>query len=79
MVVFGGRHADVPLTSGMGTALGRMVGTYALACVVDVSDLGSAAARRAFMTAFMEALYTSNTEPLHLVLDEADLWAPQRI
>ena len=30
------------------------------------------------MTAFTEALYVANTEPLHLVLDEADLWAPQR-
>ncbi len=30
------------------------------------------------MTAFAEALYEANTEPLHLVLDEADLWAPQR-
>ena len=79
VVVFGGRHADVPLTSTMGAALGRLVGTEALTCVVDVSDLGSAAARRGFMTAFTEALYDSNTEPLHLVLDEADLWAPQRV
>jgi hypothetical protein len=63
----------------MGAALGRLVGTRALACVVDVSDLGGAAARRRFMTAFTGALYTSNTEPLHLVLDEADLWAPQRV
>ena len=79
VVVFGGRHADVPLTPSMGAALGRLVGTQALACVVDVSDLGSGAARRGFMTAFTEALYDSNTEPLHLVLDEADLWAPQRV
>jgi hypothetical protein len=78
-VVFGGRHADIPLTPGMGAALGRLVGTQPLACVVDVSDLGSAPARRSFMTAFTEALYDSNTEPLHLVLDEADLWAPQRV
>jgi len=47
--------------------------------VVDVSDLGSAIARRGFMTAFTAALYEANTEPLHLVLDEADLWAPQRV
>ena len=33
---------------------------------------------RRFMTAFAEALYEANEEPLHLVLDEADLWAPQR-
>ena len=49
-----------------------------MACVVDVSDFGSAAGRRAFVTEFTEALYAANTEPLHLVLDEADLWAPQR-
>jgi len=78
VVVFGGTHADVPLDPSMGAALGRLVGAQPIACVVDVSDFGSAAARRAFMTAFTEALYAANTEPLHLVLDEADLWAPQR-
>jgi len=78
VVVFGGRHADVALDEGMGAALGHLVGTHPLACVVDVSELGSSAACRAFMTAFAEALYEANTEPLHLVLDEADLWAPQR-
>ena len=30
------------------------------------------------MAAFAKALYEANEEPLHLVLDEADLWAPQR-
>ena len=78
VAVFGGAHADVTLDPGMGAALGRLVGAQPMACVVDVSDFGSAAARRSFMTAFTEALYAANTEPLHLVLDEADLWAPQR-
>jgi len=68
VVVFGGRHADVALDEGMGAALGRLVGTHPLACVVDVSELGSSAARRMFMTAFAEALYEANTEALHLVL-----------
>ena len=78
VVVFGGRHADVPLDEGMGTALGRLVGTQPLACVVDLSEMSGSAARRRFATAFAEALFESNEEPLHLVLDEADLWAPQR-
>jgi hypothetical protein len=79
VIVFGGRHADVPLDEGMGAALGRGVGTHeSLACVVDVSELGSSAARRRFMSAFAESLYEANTEPLHLVVDESDLWAPQR-
>ncbi len=78
VAVFGGAHGDVPLDPSLGTALGRLIGTQPMACVVDVSDFGSAAARRAFMTELTAALYDANTEPLHLVLDEADLWAPQR-
>jgi uncharacterized protein len=78
VVVFGGRHADVPITAEMGVALGRLIASPALACVVDLSELGSSTARRRFMAAFAEALYEANEEPLHLVLDEADLWAPQR-
>jgi len=77
-VVFGGRQADVPIDEGMGAALGRLIAREPLACVVDVSELGSAAALRRFMTAFAEAVYEGNREPLHLVFDEADLWAPQR-
>jgi uncharacterized protein len=78
VVVFGGKHADVPINAEMGAALGRLIANEALACVIDLSDLGSNAARRRFMAAFSEALYEANEEPLHLVLDEADLWAPQR-
>ena len=78
VVVFGGRHADIPLDEGMGASLGQLVGTRPLACVVDLSEFSTSAARRLFMTAFAEALHAVNTEPLHLVLDEADLWAPQR-
>ena len=78
VVVFGGAHADVPLNPSTGAALGHLIGTHSMACVVDVSDLGSSVVRREFMAVFAEALYEANTEPLHLVLDEADLWAPQR-
>jgi hypothetical protein len=78
VIVFGGRHADVPIAAETGGALGRLIAGRALACVVDLSELGSSASRRRFMAAFAEALYEANEEPLHLILDEADLWAPQR-
>src|SRR3954464_1995879 len=78
VIVFGGRHADVPITAGMGAPLGQLIARQALASVVDLSELGSNAARRQFMAAFAEAIYEANEEPLHLVFDEADLWAPQR-
>jgi hypothetical protein len=77
-VVFDGRHADVLITAEMGAALGRMIAREGLVCVVDLSELGSNAARRRFRAAVSETLYEANEEPLHLVLDEADLWAPQR-
>jgi hypothetical protein len=78
VIVFGGRHADVPISAEMGAALGHIVAREALVCVVDLSELGSNAARRRFMASFSEALYEANEDPLHLILDEADLWAPQR-
>ena len=78
VIVFGGRHADVPITAESGAALGRLIAAEALVCVVDLSELGSNSTRRRFMAAFAEALYEANKEPLHLVFDEADLWAPQR-
>src|SRR5260370_38436382 len=40
VVVFGGRHADVPITAGMGAALGRMIAREGLVFVVDLSELG---------------------------------------
>ncbi len=78
MAVSSGTHSNVPLDPGMGGTLGRLTGAQPMSCAVDGSYFGSATARRAFMTAFTEAMHTANTEPLHLVLDEADLWAPQR-
>ena len=68
----------MPITAESGAALGRLIAAEALVCVVDLSEFGSNAARRRFMAGFCEALYEANEEPLHLVLDEADLWAPQR-
>src|SRR5919112_1255950 len=78
VIVFGGRHADVPIMADMGAPLGQLIARQALASVVDLSELGNNALRRQFMAAFAEAIYEANEEPLHLVFDEADLWAPQR-
>ncbi|MEJ0017479.1 MAG: hypothetical protein WDN25_13130 [Acetobacteraceae bacterium] len=78
VTIFGGLHGDIPITDQDGRALARILADSDLRCIVDVSELGSGAARRRFMSAFAEALYDANRRPLHLILDEADLWAPQR-
>jgi hypothetical protein len=76
-VVFGGDHADVPLEPTAGQLLADLIVDERLAVVIDLSGLSKSAGRR-FMTDFAERLYHRNREPLHLVIDEADAYAPQR-
>jgi uncharacterized protein len=76
-VVFGGDHADVPLEATAGELIADLVVDERVPAVLDLSGLSKTAARR-FMTDFAERLYHRNRDPLHLVLDEADAFAPQR-
>lgn len=76
-IVFGGDHADVPLEETAGHLLADLVVDERLPAVLDLSGLSKSAARR-FMTDFLERLYRRNRDPLHVVLDEADSFAPQR-
>lgn len=78
VAIFGGPHGDLPLTEHAGALIGETAATMAESCIVDLSELGTKSAERAFMTAFLETIYRkANKEPFHLVVDEADLFAPQ--
>jgi hypothetical protein len=79
VIIFGGLHADVPITEHDGAALAHIIAGAFVQCIVDVSEIGSGAARQRFMLGFMQALYETNREPLHFVLDEADMLAPQTL
>ncbi len=76
VVVFGGDHADVPITEHAGAALGELVATQNVPCIIDLSNttLGE---RHRFVERFAEALFRANKAPLHLIIDEADEFAPQ--
>lgn len=79
-VIFGGPHGDLPLTVGAASLIGETAATMSESCILDLSELGSSAAERRFMLAFLTALYRhANRDPVHLILDEADLWAPQKL
>lgn len=78
VTIFGGLHGDAAISEDDGTLLAEVIAGASGQCIVDVSELGSNAAQRRFMTAFATALYDANRASLHLVLDEADMWAPQR-
>lgn len=81
VAIFGGPHGDLPLTEHAGALLGETAAGMVESCIVDLSDIGTRSAERRFMTAFLDALYRTRKrggEPFHFVVDEADLWAPQK-
>jgi hypothetical protein len=78
VVIFGGQHADLPLTESSGETVGRAIAASSQSCVVSLADFKGEGARRRFAAAFLSALYEANREPLHLVVDEADTLAPQK-
>lgn len=82
VVIFGGTHGDLPLTENAGAILGETVATMAESCIVDLSGLPTKAAERRFMLAFLEAIYRhtdrEKVDPYHLIVDEADRFAPQK-
>ena len=68
-------HCDVPLAADAGDRLAEAIIAGDFSCIVDVS-LMTVGARTRLFTDFAEALM-ANTRPLHLVIDEAHLFAPQ--
>jgi hypothetical protein len=79
IVVFGGRHADVPLEPTGGALIADLVLEHGLTCVLDVSEFNHADVRR-FLLAFAERLYRqSDADPLHLFLEEAHEYLPQMV
>jgi hypothetical protein len=78
ITVLGGDHGDLPLEESAGKMLAELVAAEAPPLILDLSGFSLAGGRR-FMTDFAERLYEKNRNALHLVLDEADEFAPQRI
>lgn len=77
IVIAGGEHADIPLQHDAGELLADLVVDKRISIVLDLSLLRKAQQVR-FMTDFAETLYRRNRAAVHLILDEADAFAPQR-
>ena len=77
VVVFGGPHADVPISELSGEPLALVLAQHNMPAIVDLSEM-LIGQRHRFMTEFAAALYRWNKTPLHLVIDEADEFAPQQ-
>lgn len=77
VVIFGGDHADVPLEETAGELIADVIVRERFSAVLDLSLLRKGARKR-FVLDFLEKLYDANREPLVLVVDEADMFAPQK-
>lgn len=75
--IFGGPNADMPLLAAHGKVLGEAVATTDMPCVICTKGM-TEADRIRFLTDFFQTLDMKNVEPLHLVLDEAHMMAPQK-
>jgi len=77
VVIFGGDHADVPLEPGAGSQAADIVSEIDQSVILDLEHL-SKGKQIVFIGAFLERLYHINRDPLLLLMDEAQRYAPQR-
>jgi uncharacterized protein len=76
VAVLGGDRGDVPLEPTGGALVADLVVDERLSAVLDLVRF-SKGERRRFAADFLERLYQRNRDPLHVVLEEADLFAPE--
>jgi uncharacterized protein len=76
--IFGGKRGDVPLERGGGQLVADLVVDQRLSCVLDLSTFDSERSKKQFLLEFAQRLYRRNENPLHLFLEEADDYIPQR-
>lgn len=76
--IFGGKHGDVPIERGGGEVIADLIVEKRLTCVLDLSRADSESAKKQFLLAFASRLYQKNENPLHLFLEEADDYIPQK-
>lgn len=76
VVIFGGSHADLPLGGAHGEAIAEIIGTASTPAIIDTSAM-KVGERTRFFADFADALVRKNKGPLHLIIDEAHLFAPQ--
>lgn len=76
--IFGGLHGDVPLEPTAGHLIADLIINQRLTCVLDVSEFATRQQMWAFLHDFGERVLHENREALHLFLEEADEYIPQK-
>lgn len=75
--VFGGPHADIPLNDAAGPIIAELIVTTGTSAVLDMGQMRKAEQAR-LVADLLDYLFTHNRDPLWLVLEEADAFAPQQ-
>ena len=75
--ILGGDHGDLPLDPASGKAIARWVLEHRAPTVLDLSNMRRAD-QRIFVADFAEEIFENCKDPLHIIIDEADLFIPQR-
>ena len=75
--VFGGPHADIPLHDAAGSIIGELIVSAGISAVLDMGQMRKAEQAR-LVADLLDYLFTHNRDPLWLVLEEADAFAPQQ-
>ncbi len=76
VAIFGGAHGDMPLEPAAAKAIADVLARENVPAVLDLSEL-TKSAQQSFLFDFLHELRRVNTTALTLVLEEADVFAPQ--
>lgn len=76
MAIFGGQYGDEPLDPALAVPLAQIIAGENLPTIIDLSDL-SKTQQGTFLYRFLHELRRVNREALTIVLEEADVFAPQ--
>ena len=76
VIILGGQHGDAPLPPQSGAACAELVTKDAVQIVFDTSSM-TVGERTRWFTDFAGGLFRLNRAPVHLVIDEAHMFAPQ--
>ena len=77
VVVLGGDHGDLPLEPGGAVQLAEAVVAERFSCVICTDGMSDLAETK-FVREFLDTIYRRNRKPIHIFVDEADVFAPQK-
>lgn len=76
--IFGGSHGDLPLEPTGGKLVADILMSEGISAILAVKDF-SKGQRKRFASDLLARLYQKNHDPLHIFLEEAEIFAPQTV